>query len=485
MSKRVILVIDDERSICSMLQQYLDKIGFEVKVASHGKAGLDLLLHQKFDVIVCDIKMPEMGGIEVLKAIKKIDQMVPVLMTTGYPTMDTAIEALKQGAYDYLIKPFHLDELGEKIERALASAKLIEENILFSKIVSLHEVSKAISSIHDVEKLFDMIIEYSMRVAQADSGTLLLLDKDDNLTVTRTSYKKDHDSQLSEKDRMKIATWVLDDDEPLFIDHNVDDVPLYEVLEKNQLISSITFPLKSPKRTIGVLNLNRAVGSPSFSNIDLEVVNVLASQASISIDNLVAYKKLSDQHHQTLKAFAFIVEKKDAQTNGHSERVMEFAKMLASRLRLSEEEQEIVKYGGLLHDIGKIGISEQILGKSGPLTEKQKKEIRKHPELGSQILADLPSMKSLLPVIYHHHERYDGTGYPDGIVGESIPIGARIVSIVDAYESMTSDRSYREKIEPQAALKILEQGLGTQFDPYIGKRFIEIMRKKLFYTEKK
>ncbi len=476
MDKPKVLVIDDEKSICDLLKKFIEKKGYDVSTAENGMDGIALAKRERIDVAICDIKMPGMTGLEVTREIKKVDQRIPILIITAFPTMDSAIEAIKSGAYDYLVKPVHLEEIGQKVDRALSSRKIMEENILFSKIVSLHEVSRNMAMVHDSEKLLRMILEYSMRLAKADFGALMLLDDKKELKVLST-LGMGEGVEFDEKDRMKIATWVAVNEEPLLIDRISPVPPFLGKLDRKNVRSSISFPLKTPKRLIGVLHLNRAQESPSFSNIDLEIINVLASQASISIDNVKVYDKMQEQYLQTMRAFASAVEAKDAYTRGHSEKVMEYSVLLARRMGLEPEDLEVVRFAGLLHDIGKIGVPEHILNKPGRLTPAEFEEIKKHPTAGINIIADVPSMQPLLPLILSHHETFNGKGYPEGLSGEEIPLGARILTITDSYDAMTSNRVYRKALDRDGALEIIGKEAGRQFDPDIARLFIETMKK--------
>jgi HD-GYP domain-containing protein (c-di-GMP phosphodiesterase class II) len=157
---------------------------------------------------------------------------------------------------------------------------------------------------------------------------------------------------------------------------------------------------------------------------------------------------------------------------------MKYTVVLAKHLGLPEHELELVKYAGLLHDIGKIGISENILNKAGRLTAKEFDEIKRHPELGARIISDVPFLKSLVPMVLHHHEFFNGNGYPLKIAGTAIPFGARILSVADAYEAMTSDRPYRKSLTQEVAFGILTEGRGQQFDPQVVDAFLDIMKSE-------
>jgi len=180
-----------------------------------------------------------------------------------------------------------------------------------------------------------------------------------------------------------------------------------------------------------------------------------------------------------LKALAFALEAKNFYAQGHSERVTRFAIGIGKRLKLSNEEMKVLELAGILHDIGKIAISDEILNKRGRLTSEEWKLIQKHPLVGSDIMSHLAFLSAEQPVVRHHHEHYDGKGYPDGLKGDRIPLSARILAIADAYDAMISPRAYRSALPSNLVRKEIEEGSGFQFDPEITKVFIQMEQEML------
>jgi response regulator RpfG family c-di-GMP phosphodiesterase len=472
-----LLVVDDERSICDILGQYLRMKGYAVFIARSAEDAVAIIKQEKIDLVLSDIKMPGMSGVELLKWIRDYNRILPVLLTTGFPTLDSAIEALKLGAFDYLTKPFHLEEIGEKIKRALLNKQMEEENRLFSKLVSLHEVTKVLATTHDINELNHKVLDFSVKISKAIAGALMFIDDSGKLVITSASAHPFGAEFFGTGIFPPASEWVAHNEEPLVIEANAK----HWVAEKfpplpEQIQSYIAFPLKTPKKTIGVLNLVRGHATVSFSHVDLEIINVLASQSSISIENVRLYQDIRDNYLKTIRAFALAVEAKDRYTHGHSENVMKYTIVLAKHLGMSDLEIEDVKYAGLLHDIGKIGISEFILNKPSRLTPYEFDEIKKHPAVGAKIIADVPFLHPLVPFVLHHHEFYDGTGYPDGISGEEIPFGARILSVADVFEAMTSNRPYRKALTTDLAVKTLVSGKGKQFDPRLVDAFLDVLK---------
>jgi len=470
-----VLVVDDEKSIGDLLCQYLKKIGYHVFQALSAEEAIKIIEANGADVVLTDIKMPGMSGIELLKWLKEYDRFLPVIISTGFPTLDTAVEGLKLGAYDYLTKPFHLEEIGEKVKRALANRQLEEENLLFAKLVSLHEVTKVLSSTHIISDLNKRLLDFSVKLARADAGALMFFNNAQQLFIAGFFPAGYDQTFWGQEFFAACSQWVVGHEEPLSLEAAGAAPPGLPRIP-SQLQSYVVFPLRTPKRMLGVLNLIRIEGSAAFSNIDLEIINVLTSQASISIENARLYHSIRDNYLKTIRGFAMAVEAKDHYTHGHSENVMKYTVVLAKKLGLSDVDIDQIKYAGLLHDIGKIGVSEAILNKPGRLTAEEYNEIKKHPDLGARIISDVPFLQPLVPLIRHHHEFFDGSGYPDGIARDEIPLGARILCVADSFEAMTSNRPYRKAIGMERAIEILDMEKGKQFDPGVIDAFLGLVK---------
>ncbi|MBD5525785.1 MAG: HD-GYP domain-containing protein [Lachnospiraceae bacterium] len=192
-------------------------------------------------------------------------------------------------------------------------------------------------------------------------------------------------------------------------------------------------------------------------------------------------EKVERLSEQVILAFAKTIDAKDAYTNGHSERVADYSREIAKRMGMSKQEQQEIYCMGLLHDIGKIGIPNAIINKAGKLTDEEYMIIKKHPEIGAEILTTISELPDISIGAKYHHEKYDGTGYPDKIEGESIPFFARIIGIADAYDAMTSKRSYRDALPQQVVREEIEKGRGTQFDPKCADIMLKIIDEDVEY----
>ena len=328
-----ILIVDDEQAICRMLAQRLVKEGYSCTIANNGKEALNYFYKENFSLLISDIKMPLMDGIELLKRVKSLNPSILVIMITAYPEIDVTVEALRFGAYDFIVKPTNLDWMIQTVKNALERKRLEEE-------------------------------------LEAYHNHL------ENLLENRTA-------KLQQS---------------------------YCILKKT--------------------------------------------------------------HLDSVKVLVGAIEAKDPFTHGHSDRVKIISLEIASLLGFSEDRLENLEYGALLHDIGMIGIRDDVLHNPGALSPEEYQHIQEHTLIGAKIVEGIDFFKDKIPMIRSHHEHYDRSGYPDGLIGEAIPLEARIISVADAFDAMTSARPHREAIPLEHVLTELERQKATQFDPEIVDIFI-------------
>jgi len=259
---------------------------------------------------------------------------------------------------------------------------------------------------------------------------------------------------------------VASDEIPLLISENngVRGIP-------KDLLSVMIVPLKIREKVFGVLTVVIRRGEVRFSEKDLYYLSFMTQSAAHSIENLALYENIYENLFATLYAFVNAVEARDLYTRQHSNRVTGISLILGKELGCTGEELDILNFAGHLHDIGKIGIRDDILLKPGRLTPQEFKKIKEHPAIGANILEQLGMWEKERQIIRCHHERFDGTGYPDGLKCEQIPFLARILSVADVYDAMASDRAYRKRMEEDHILKVINEGAGTQFDPDVVAAF--------------
>jgi HD-GYP domain-containing protein (c-di-GMP phosphodiesterase class II) len=256
--------------------------------------------------------------------------------------------------------------------------------------------------------------------------------------------------------------------------NNIIAVPLFG---KDKTESHFAGKNKACNSIMGFMVAINRIGKQDFDSTDAKLFNSVAGGCAVFIENGRLFKDLKELFIGSLKALTSSIDAKDTYTHGHSERVALISRWIAERLSMHEplEEEQIHKVylAGLLHDIGKIGIDETVLRKNGKLTEQEFSRIKKHPSIGAGILREIQQMREIVPGVLCHHERIDGRGYPNGLVGEKIPLTGKIVGLADSFDAMTSKRTYRDAMTVEQALTEIEKGLGTQFDEKIGRIFLD------------
>jgi putative nucleotidyltransferase with HDIG domain len=330
--------------------------------------------------------------------------------------------------------------------------------------------------------LLNLILETAIKELDADMASVLLVDeKNDRLTpkaslgVPKIMLKS---GLLTGKDN--ISKWVIKHGRPQVFDKDeISDRVLASNLRKN-IGSVIVHPLMARGKVIGILNLIRFQGRTSpFTTGQLHYLSIIASKAASAIENSRLYEELRESYLQTLTALANAVEARDIYTRGHTERVCYMALSLCGEMGWNEEKLWEVKMGGILHDIGKIGVPDAILNKAEALTNEQFEIMKQHPVVGAKILEDISFLTPAIPYVLYHHERFDGKGYPFGLRNDQIPIQGRLMAVVDTFDAMTSDRPYRKAKSFQMALKEIQDCAGSQFDPHIAELFLNAWEKGL------
>jgi putative nucleotidyltransferase with HDIG domain len=250
-------------------------------------------------------------------------------------------------------------------------------------------------------------------------------------------------------------------------------------ISEGAMASVLCVLLRTPRKKLGVLHLDRSPLQKPFTEDDLHLADALAANVSAGIESAQLLRKERNLFFNTITILAQAVELRDNYTGGHTNRVTNYSLLLAKELDLSEEEVHLIKIGTPLHDIGKIGIDDAILRKPGRLTAEEFKTMQSHTVQGAKILETIPDLHSVIPIVRSHHERWDGRGYPDGLLGEAIPSLARIVAVADAFDAMTSDRPYRKGMPADIAFAEVRKQSGLQFDPKCAEAFLAIRLRLL------
>jgi putative nucleotidyltransferase with HDIG domain len=478
-----ILVVDDEKVIRDILTDFLTTEGFMVTAVESAHRALEELEAQHYELVITDLKMPGMSGIELLEQIRdrKINTLTVIM--TGFGTVETAIKAMKYGAYDYIMKPFKVNEIVQIIRRGLEKQKLERENIQLKEFMSLYQVSEAMSSSLSLDHILQIVLETTHRELDADAVGLVLKQPVEKRTEV-TEYITHSLGPIGEENEDYYG--VIDEEvlfnsfqeNPFLIVHGPKFRRFFKRLpEKRGLSSFLSVPLKTHDQIVGAIDVYSFKRNYKFSEGQAKLLIILASRAAQGIENARLYENIQRTFRETIEGLVSALEAKDKYTSGHSRRVTEYALLIARALKLPEDEIERIDRAGLLHDIGKIGIRLEALNKPGKITREEHEMFKDHTLVGKQILEQIHFLREIVPLVLYHHEWWDGSGYPEGIKGDKIPLGARILAIADAYDAMTSDRPYRKAMDQDEAIAEIRKYAGTQFDPSLVEIFVRELEK--------
>jgi response regulator RpfG family c-di-GMP phosphodiesterase len=460
-----VLVVDDEKFIRDILADFLGMEGYLVRTAEDGTAAVAELERARYDLVISDLKMPKMGGIELLEHTLKQKPSVLTVIMTGFGTVETAIDAMKRGAYDYVLKPFKVDEVIHVVQRGLEKQRLEADNIRMKEALALYKVSEAIQSSLSVDQVVQTLVDTARQELEADSVRLWLEDGEGGF-VSREGESTAATGTPSLAALQKHFTL----SESLF-EHGKNGAPFFEQLPEGEGLGSILgVALRSGTRLFGFLVVYTHDPRKRLEEGQRKLLSIVASRAAAAIDNTRLYLDLRASFQQTIQGLAKAIDRMDRYTSGHSDRVATYAMMLGRRLHLPPDVIEIVRQSALMHDIGKIGCVLN-LNKPGKLTQDEYEVFKKHPGYGRDILEPIKFLHPLIPGVHLHHERWDGRGYPLGLKGEHIPLIARIISVADTYDAMTSDRAYRKALPHEVAVTEVERCAGGQFDPDMARDF--------------
>ncbi len=391
------------------------------------------------------------------------------------PFTEKGINLIKDMAANAALSVSHMRLYDETLDTAINLAKRVDT------ILTLDEINKAISSSLSREKIFEMAIQGIERTIPC--AMVVIIQEEKGEYFVTASHWRDESATPVMRTGARLSLYqsaagnALNKGKTVSIEAlGVIQKPghLDRILSEAGIATLLAVPLVSRDKVKGVLLLgDRQPGG--FAREETFVIEKIASQISVALENAKLYEDMRSLFISTVSSLANAIDAKSPWTKGHSERVMNIAAEIAEKMGLSELFVEQIKIAGLLHDIGKIGILEALLERPDKISDEEFPPMLMHPEKGVAILAPIEQLQDVLPTIRHHHERYDGGGYPDGLKGEEIPLQARIVAVADAFDAMVSDRPYKKGFSVQKALKVLEKGAGSQFDPVV----VECFRNKV------
>ncbi len=374
-----------------------------------------------------------------------------------YEMFDWAMSDLrKQDKFDETIDGFS-DQLGNAYET----------------ITALHDLGMSMSSINDVDGFINRTIEHVVETLEYEWAGCLINEQHPIGQMLDLSLIQAGTQTLPKEDINFVIDRVLTEVPAAFADRT----KIYSAGDHIELLSPqmLVHPIEKNGESFGYIVVGGKRGEdPQVSSHETKMLDAVAGILSAFLINAAMFHEQHQTFVGTVKAMSSAIDAKDRYTQGHSERVAMVSAMIAAQLGQSEEAVELIRISGLVHDVGKIGVPESVLCKPGRLTDEEFALIKLHPTIGYDILKDIPSLSSILPGVLHHHEKWDGSGYPGGLVGENIPLMARIMAIADTFDAMSSNRAYRTGMPREKVLAEIERCAGTQFDPDLVPHFMAL-----------
>ena len=354
------------------------------------------------------------------------------------------------------------------------------------EMAALIEVSHVVSSTLDLRELLTKIMKTATKVMRCETSTVYLVDEATNeLYFSIVQGDSKVGAKLKEI-RLPMGTglagWCAQNNAPVMVPDTDKDPRFFKGADKKSGFvtrSMICVPMCLKEKVIGVLQVLNRTGDIPFNDHDLETLKAVATQAVSAIENARLYENIQKIYLSTIEVLATAIDAKDPYTRGHSRRVTLYSVAIAEQLGLSPKEIENIRYAGLLHDVGKIGISDSIIRKPGRLTDEEYGIIKTHPAIGARILRPVEFLADKIPGVLHHHEYYDGRGYPDHLVGEDIPLAGRIICVADCFDAMTTNRPYRKGLSVNTVIAELNKLSGKQFDPVCVEAFLSAFEAKI------
>ena len=478
------LVLDADKNITDALYSYFESSGYTVDTENDPLAALEMMKNKSYDILLLDFIMYPICGDEVVARLRAFDTRIFVIMLTGHrevaPPLNTVRELDIQG---YFEKSDRFDQLELLVESCVKSIRQMRtvyryQDGLVSILGSIHSIHQLLS----LEVVFGRILEQMLNLGDDKNGFAWIKPKKiissmsvetlpDEIFQGNGRYEKELEQFLSEDyPHLKQAVQKAGSDG--------------EILEFEGLF---LVPLKANHDIfLGILGIGK---DSSYPDVQRRLLAVYGEQVTTALHNTIlhmllninnrklslTYDRMKESYMQTVEALRLLVDAKDDYTRGHSDRVSMYAEKIAEKMGMEESQTECVRCAGLLHDIGKVGVSDAILCKDDKLTEEEFAVIRRHPEIGEKILSCIDMFHNLGEIVRAHHERMDGGGYPDGLSGEQIPLEARMISIADAFDAMMSDRHYRKRLSLEKAKEELALGKGTQFDGRLVEVFLGLI----------
>lgn len=480
---RTAVVADDEPYLREIMRDALVRQGFSVAEASDGEGVLSLLREGHVDVLISDILMPGLSGLDVVDRAREISPHTSSIVVTGQASVDAARGAARRGAYDCLPKPFTEQDLVQAVSSAL-ERKAREKDL--SRQRELEELFRLSQQVRQTECPWKML-GLTMTTIKLQTGS----DVAAVATVRDGKLWPLLDGEMAiPADRAFLA-----DDDLLAVGAALEAATLYTrranhpLAEHVQIIreapvsvlgpvsEAIVCPVYTGKHRGGAIAVGRREADAPYTRGDLQLLEVMAAQCGLLVRNADLIDDLQRAYVGTVHSMARMVEARDKYTHGHSRRVADICRRLGQAMQVHPDHERTLETAAGLHDIGKLAVPDSVLNKPGRLNDTEWASIKMHPSVGAQVLAPAAFLGDCIPLVLHHHERYDGSGYPDRVSDGEIPLLAHIIIAADAWDAMTSDRPYRPALSVDQAIREISAGRGSQFHPDVADAVVELFAR--------
>lgn len=469
--KKRIFVLDDEDRITHFCTEILTRRGYDVVSQSYGPEAVDLARAENYGLLLTDYQMPDVSGLDLFRELKAMNPGLSCVLMSAHFSEPIAAEALDAGVSALLYKPFTAPELLEAVKSALEKELISNRSAWLKRLTSLLELNMRLAFDSGADSAMTIAADVTGKSMSADRVALMLKrDDSDNLEIAACRGLPDGYTPGSvTKAEGTVAGYVLENGQNLVINKKGEDqsLEISSRLRYDEVTAGICVPLITVKRPVGVLTASRIGTEEGFAETDLDLMSEIAGNIAEWIASPGSPDSLRDACVNKIKSYVDDMESRQACLSGHSSNVSLFAAAIGKALGLGEREIEDLRIAGILHDIGKLAVPEQLTMKNESWSSSDYCMIRAHAAHSEEMVRSAGLGQNVSLAIKHHHERYDGGGYPDGLQGESIPFEARILAVADMLDAITSDRIYRPMLSPEGVRDELASAKQTQLDPVI------------------
>src|SRR6266404_3971360 len=474
-----VLAVDDNSSLLRFLVSAFNASGCAVTAAPTAEEALDRIEADAFDLVVSDIKMPGLSGLDLLRAVKGKQPATPVVLITGNPSVNSAVFGLRHGAYDYLPKPFSIREVQELLARIRADRLKWDGQVPLPAGLT-EELSRRQSGVEVMFRIGDLALQGLETSAFMDEVLRLIgqsIKTDAALVLLRDEQGAFGCSQQGAGPLVtRLLTSLQRSFEEMVAGGGRETLAVSTVGEPLEAMAAV---IPGVGHSMGIVCLAREATTGGFLPDERDMLLGYAQSTAVALQKLILRENVERNLVDTITAFVNAIESKDRYLKGHSARVALYAAEIAQTMGMTLEMVDVVRRGAMLHDLGKLSIMDTILRKPDRLTAEEFTIIKSHPVVGAKILEPLRFLARETCAVRHHHERFDGTGYPDGLRGEDIPMVARVVTVADVFDAITSNRPYRTALPLAAAREEIARGCGSHFDPVVAEAFLRIPLARL------